>query len=272
MTAVRDKVMLITGAAGGIGSHLTAALAGRGAHVIATAHDTAELETCAKAQGWRGVTCRTLDVRSWEDWRRVTDETLSVHGRVDVLLHVAGVLKPGRCWEVDPAEIDRHADINLKGVQLGTRAVAPSMVARGQGHVVCIGSLASLSPLPGNALYGASKFGVRGFALGAAMELAPHGVAVTLVMPDAVETPMLDLQRDFDEAAMTFSGSRPLRPEEITDAILRVVLPQRPLELPIPQTRGLLARLSSLAPASTARLLPLMIERGRRAKHRKRAV
>ncbi len=136
----------------------------------------------------------------------------------------------------------------MKGTVLGTRAAARRMVPAGKGHIVNFGSLASLAPVPGLCLYTASKFAVRGFSLAAATELARHGVAVTLVMPDAVQTPMLDLQLEYEEAAMTFSGDRPLTVEDIERVLVERVLPKRPMELTIPLSRGSLARFANAAP------------------------
>ena len=106
---------------------------------------------------------------------------------------------------------------------------------------------------------------MRGFTLAAAQELAPHGVKVTLVMPDAVETPMLDLQVDYEQAAMTFSGPKALTVEDIERAILDVVLPEAPLELPIPFSRGAIARLATFLPAAVVKLGPLFVKLGKRA-------
>src|SRR6185295_6401487 len=111
---------------------------------------------------------------------------------------------------------------------------ARRMIPAHRGHIVNIGSLASLSPVPGLSLYVASKFAVRGFTLSAAMELREHGVSVTLIMPDAVETPMLDKQVAYKEAAMTFSGQRPLTVHDIERLIVDTVLPYKPLEAAIP--------------------------------------
>jgi 3-oxoacyl-[acyl-carrier protein] reductase len=136
------------------------------------------------------------------------------------------------------------------------------MVEQGHGHVVNIASLAGHCPVPGLALYAASKFAVRGFSLAAALELRPHGVFVSVVCPDAVQTPMLDRQVPFPEAALSFSGARPLTVEEVAGAIVENVLVKRPLEVLIPGPRGVLARATSVWPGLALRLAPLMTRRG----------
>ena len=78
-------------------------------------------------------------------------------------------------------------------------------------------------PIPGIALYSASKFAIRGFTLALAMEVEQYNVNVTCICPDAVATPMLDLQIDYEEVALTFSGTKPLSAKEIANAVADVI-------------------------------------------------
>lgn len=259
-----SDVFLLTGCASGIGRHLTRALSSLGHQVMATDVNEPGLAEAAKTDGWtERASRRALDVRDPVQWQAALDATVKTFGRLDVLMNIAGYLKPGWSWDLDATQIDRHLDINVKGVMHGTQVVGKHFVAQKRGHVITIGSLASLAPVPGLSLYSASKFAVRGFTLACAQELAPHGVKVTLVMPDAVQTPMLDLQVDYEQAAMTFSGPQALTVEDIERAILDEVLPHAPLELPIPFTRGAIARLATFMPAAAIKLGPLFTKKGR---------
>jgi 3-oxoacyl-[acyl-carrier protein] reductase len=260
------RTILITGCASGIGRHLAGALAARGHRILATDLDEEGLARAAAARGWNParVTRRKLDVRREADWEGAIDAADHELGGLDVLLNVAGYLHPAYVAEIGVKEMDLTLDVNVRGVILGTRAAARRMVPRNSGHIINFGSLASLSPVPGLSVYAASKFAVRGFTLSAALELRVHGVAVTLVMPDAVDTPMLDKQIGHEEAALTFSGGRTLTVEDIEAALVDEVLPRRPLELTIPAARGVLARLATAAPAAMAGLVPLFVKLGRR--------
>jgi 3-oxoacyl-[acyl-carrier protein] reductase len=257
--------ILLTGCASGIGRHLVGALLARGHRVVATDIAEEKLRACAEADRWstRDLRLAPLDVRSAEDWETALDLGEQAFGPIDVVMNVAGALRPGWVHTITPGDVDLHLDVNVKGTMLGTRAASARMVPRRKGHIINIGSLASLAPVPGIALYSASKFAVRGFSLAAATELRPHGVAVTLVMPDAVETPMLDLQVHFEEAAMTFSGDKPLTVRDIARVILEEVLPRRPLEVTIPASRGLLARVANTAPGLSRVLAPVLVKKGR---------
>lgn len=253
---MKSRVFLVTGAGGGIGRRLVERLARAGHQVWAT---DLRAPTGLPAE----VVPAPLDVRDADAWRAAFSAVEAALGPVDVLCNVAGYLKPGWIADVDLGEVARHLDVNTKGVMYGTAEAARRMRARGGGHIINIASLAALAPIPGLALYSASKYAVRAFSLAAAHELAPSGVAVTVICPDAVQTPMLDLQVGHEEAALTFSGGRVLTPDDVCDAVFRA-LERRPREIHLPRTRALLARTADLFPGVSSRLDPLLRRIGRR--------
>jgi 3-oxoacyl-[acyl-carrier protein] reductase len=118
------------------------------------------------------------------------------------------------------------------------------------GHIINISSLAGLAPVSGLSLYTASKFAIRGFSLSVAAELKQHGVWVTVICPDLVNTPMLDLQLEYpEEAKLTFSGpSQVLQPEDVVKVIEQVMNRPR-AQVCIPEARGLLAKIAGAWPA-----------------------
>lgn len=264
MTA-SPRVIFLTGAASGIGLHLAQRLARPENRLLLADLQQGRLAELAAQHGWPSdrVQCVELDVRKADQWERAIELATTTWGQIDVLLNVAGVVRPGYVHEGSPDDIDFHLDINARGTMIGTQAVARRMVAQRSGHIVNIASMAALAAVPGIALYSASKFAVRGFSLAVAQELRPHGVAVTCVCPDAVQTPMLDLQLDYPQAALTFSGRSPLTVEQVGDLIVNRVLVDRPLEAILPASRGLLAKLTSFWPATAARVLPRMLAVGR---------
>ncbi|MFW6067139.1 MAG: SDR family oxidoreductase [Myxococcota bacterium] len=269
----RLPVTLITGSASGIGRHLTGVLAREGHRVLATDVSPGALQAAAEDEAWPqdSVETHLLDVREPEDWEAALDAAEERFGPVGLVMNVAGVLKPAWAMDIDPDDIDFHLAVNVKGVVLGTRAAARRMVPRGSGHIVNFGSLASLAPVPGLSLYSTSKFAVRGFSLAAAIELRDQGVAVSLVLPDAVQTPMLDLQVHYEEAALTFSGGRALTVADIGRAVVEEVLPKRPLELTLPAARGIMARAAGNFPAAAAMTRPLLVRVGRQTQARSKS-
>lgn len=250
--------VLITGCGSGIGRSLVRAFELQGATVWATSLRLEQLTEVSLEDGWSSARLRALDVTDPAAWTRVVQEMQQADERPDVLCNVAGWLLPGDVVDTTVESIHRHVDVNVKGVMFGCRAVAPVMVAGGSGHIVNIASLAGLSPVPGLSLYSATKFAVRGFSLSIAQELRGHGVYVTAVCPDAVQTRMLDLQVDHPESALVFSGARSLDVSEVCEAVLGPVLANRPLELTMPRWRGALARVGGALPGLSALSEPVL--------------
>jgi 3-oxoacyl-[acyl-carrier protein] reductase len=267
--SMRSRRILVTGCASGIGRALTGVLLQAGHRVLATDRVLPPLQEAAR--GWPAAPDRTLlralDVTDPLAWTAAVAAAHEGFGGLDVLINVAGVLVPGWAHELTDDAVDLQLDVNVKGVVHGVRAVVLGMIAQGHGHIVNVASLAALAPVPGLAVYCASKHAVRGYSLSVALELRRHGIAVTVVCPDAVQTPMLDVQRDVEAAAMTFSGPRVLTVREVSDAIVRA-LDDRPLELSLPPSRGWLAKLAELAPEAGRVLEPVLRWQGRRRQRR----
>ncbi len=255
--------LLITGAASGIGACIAELAVKIGHTVIAADLDEATLKS--RWQPEPGVHCLKLDVRSQDSWTALLAQLYERRCPVDVLINVAGVLRSGRAGELKLDDIELMLNVNLKGVILGTNAVAATMIARGYpGHIINIGSVASLYATPGTSIYATSKYAVRGFSIAAAGDLKPHGIAVSLVGPGPVKTSMLELQRGDEKAALTFSGSRALEPEEVAQAVLGPVMTKRPLERFLPWREGVLGKLCTVAPGLFLHMTKRAAERGKR--------
>jgi 3-oxoacyl-[acyl-carrier protein] reductase len=259
------KTYLVTGAASGIGAQLATALLQRGERVCATDVNPAPMESLqAFANTPEQLWIAALDVRNAAAWDSLFDQLQQRWGQLDVLVNVAGVLKPGYCHESTAADVDFHIDINTKGTIHGTRAAARLMKAQGHGHIVNMASLAGIAAIPGLSLYSASKFAVRSYTLAVAQELRDSGVKLTVICPDAVQTPMLDLQVDYEQAALTFSGGRSLSTQEVVDAILDRALTKAPLEITLPASRGFVSKLANFFPGLSVLVLGGLLRKGRR--------
>lgn len=255
-------VTLVTGAASGIGRRLAERLAARPDELVVGAdlrtHDT-------------GDEAITLDVTDPGAWETTLDRVVERHGAVDRLCNVAGAVRPASVVRIQPEDVAAQLQPNLAGVIHGTVAAARRMTERGEGHIVNVASLAGLSPTPGLGVYAATKFGVRGFSLSAALDLRGTGVAVTVVCPDLTDTPMLDLQIPDDDAAVSFSGRRALTTDEVAEAVI-ASFRRRPLEVTLPAGRSGLARLAGTFPRFARTITPVVIAVGRRRQRRLRHV
>lgn len=202
---------LVTGASRGIGRAIARRLAPTH-HLLLAARDTRQLEALAAEISTAGGTAEpvTLDVT---DAARVEQ---ALAGRaVDVLVNNAGVgvLKP--FLELTPADWHRMMDVNVNALFHVTRAVLPGMVARGQGHVVIIGSIAGRSAFVGGAGYATTKHAVMGFAENLMLEVRDAGVKVSVVSPGSVDT-------EFSGRGGP-RGTGQLRADDVAAAVLSVV-------------------------------------------------
>ena len=144
---------------------------------------------------------------------------------------------------------------------IGSQAAAKYFAEKRSGHIINIASLAGISPIPGIALYSASKFAIRGFTLALAMELEQYNVHVTCISPDAVATPMFDLQKDYEEAAITFSGSKPLSAVDIADIVIDII-GNKKMEITITKFRGMQAKLASMFPSLASNVVSILRSKG----------
>lgn len=259
-----ERVFFLTGCAGGIGSRVSQLLLSGPGRFVLTDLNTRAVAHAVQLRPQDQPRCliAKLDVSSLRDWQSVFGKALRTFERVDVLMNIAGFLRPGYVSDLDPADIEKHVKVNVQGVMLGTHFAAAHMRKRGSGHIVNIASLAGLSPVPGLALYSGSKFAVRGFSLSAHEELREFGVSVTTVCPGAVQTPMLTLQEQYPEASLTFSGPI-LTVDRLAQAIVRA-LTDRPRELIVPASFGLTAKIVGMFPAVGGLLKGLLLRKGRR--------
>jgi NAD(P)-dependent dehydrogenase (short-subunit alcohol dehydrogenase family) len=193
MRTLDSKVVVITGAASGIGRALALDAAGRGAILALSDVDTPGLQQTADlVRETAGVEVRTdkLDVRDRDSWTEYADAVVGDLGRVNVIINNAGVALSGDVEDVDYEQFDLVMDVDFWGVVQGTKAFLPHLIASGDGHVVNVSSLFGLLSVPGQSAYNAAKFGVRGFteALRQEMLVNRHPVGVTCVHPGGIKT------------------------------------------------------------------------------------
>jgi 3alpha(or 20beta)-hydroxysteroid dehydrogenase len=219
---LRGKVALITGAGGGIGTATARRFAEQGASLLLTDADAASAQKIAAELG-DGALAREHDVSSEEGWNATIAWTLEKHGRIDVLVNNAGVFLAAPLTETTLEDFRRVLDVNVTGVFLGMRAVAPAMSERGAGSIVNLSSLAGLTGGPYLTAYSASKWAVRGMTKVAAKELARFHVRVNSLHPGQIDTDMNTRQRErtpelIDKLIKGIPLGRIGEPQEVADA------------------------------------------------------
>jgi short-subunit dehydrogenase len=187
---LKDRKILLTGAAGGIGSALARELIQAGAQVALLDRDEAALDRLADELQTADnqvfpISVDLLDSDSREQAIRQAETLL---GHIDVLVNGAGLMSYRAFAEEDPLLLERIMQLNTIAPMLLTRQLLPSMLKRGSGQVVNIGSTFGSIAFAWFAAYSASKFALRGFSEALRRELAGSGVSVTYIAPRAVRT------------------------------------------------------------------------------------
>lgn len=185
-----SRVVLVTGAAGGVGSAVCERFAADGWEVIGTDLPAAR----AAVDTWIPADLLIVD-----EIREMVAQAVAVHGRLDCVVNAAGRWTEGPSELTSEAEWDRVVGVNLKGAYFVTASAIPHLEATG-GSVVMISSDAGIQGNAGAAVYSASKGGVSNVTRSLARELAPRGVRVNAVCPGDIASPMLEGQaRDFGD-------------------------------------------------------------------------
>lgn len=183
------RVVIVTGASSGIGRATALRLGAQGMTVVLAARRASELESLSaeiERSGGRALAVAT-DVTRMDDIERLTAEAMSLSGRIDALVNVAGV---GRSHSImsDDADVEHMLAVNLLAPIRLMRAVVPIMIAQRSGSIVNIGSVAGEIGI--NGTYSATKFGLRGMNDSVRRELAGSGIGVTLIEPGYIDTPL----------------------------------------------------------------------------------
>ncbi|CAM5321365.1 SDR family oxidoreductase [Streptomyces abikoensis] len=189
-----EQVVVVTGAARGIGATLARRLSECGAHVALVGLEDELLATVADACG-ATATCWPVDVTDRTTLTRIAEKITSHYGRVDTVVANAGIAVHGRLTDIDPDTFDRVVTVNLLGSATTARTFLPALTAS-RGHFLQITSLAALTPLPLLTAYGASKAGAEAFAHALRAEVAPHNVTVGVAYMSWTDT---DLVRAGDQ-------------------------------------------------------------------------
>ncbi|UXS75570.1 SDR family NAD(P)-dependent oxidoreductase [Staphylococcus chromogenes] len=207
MERIKDKVMIITGAAQGMGKvHAECAIA-EGAKVVITDINEEKGNEVAKQLGEKALFIKH-NVADEEDWRRVIKETYDKWGRVDVLVNNAGITYNMKIDEITLEDYMKIININQVSVFLGIKYVSEIMKTQKSGTII---NISSMNGLVGGAIgYTDTKFAVRGMTKAAARELSPYNITVNSVHPGVIHTQMLE-QPGVKEAVEKFKQTIPMR-------------------------------------------------------------
>lgn len=221
-----NKIALITGGSSGIGAATAKRLAAEGGVAVICGRRQAPLESVVadiRASGGK-ADWLIADVSDEQAFNAAVEETVKRHGRIDILINNAATVVWSMIEGSSTADWNACLQGSLGSVYFGTRAAIPHMKKQGGGAIVNISSVCGVLGSPGMSAYGAAKAGMLSFSQVAALEGAPHGIRVNVVIPGMVMTPPTAAVLPDENAEKASARAIPLRrigqPEELAAAIL----------------------------------------------------
>ena len=213
------KLVVITGASSGIGKAIANKLSGEGHPLLLLARRVNLLEEL----NLPNTMCKSVDVTKAEEIKAAITEAESVYGPVDCIVNNAGLMLLGDASIQDINEWDTMINTNIKGVLNGIHAVLKGMIARNEGTIINISSIAGRKTFPNHSVYCGTKFAVHAISENIREEVAPHNVRVITIAPGVVETNLLshttsqEIKDGYTDWKKSINGG--LNPSSIADAV-----------------------------------------------------
>lgn len=257
-SSFKDKSVLVTGGASGIGRALCEAFAAAGARVYAADINEAGLENLvANANESESITAVKLDVSQQQDFQLAIDQVLSEHGQLDILVNNAGIVVAGAFSDTTTEEIEKIVSINLWSVLYGSQLAYMQMIKQGHGHIVNVSSSGGVMPVPNQTMYSAIKHAVVGFSHSLREEAALHGVKINTVLPGMVQSNLWDSAinvKDYNmKKSMESTGLKPIPASEAAAAILQGITANH-RSIIFPKINKFIVRLYQLFPGTITKL------------------
>lgn len=263
-----ERTVVITGASAGIGAATARQFADLGANLVLAARGALALDALARELAPRAqVLAVPTDVADVDACHRLLARAVEHFGGLHVLVNNAAANARGPVAECEPDRLAHMVDVNLRAPIALSCAAVPLIQKSGGGAIVNVASLAGRIPLPGEATYSATKFGLRAFSLAMAEELEGSGITVSVVSPGPVETQFL--MDNMDHVPDKVFSQPMSSAETIASLIVKCAQDGKP-ERAWPRASGYLTTLGYLSPRLTRALAPMLERQGRKQKERYR--
>ncbi len=204
------KRIWLVGASSGIGAALAKRLLAAGAQVVISSRRIDQLTLVA--EGHPNAHTVAFDVTQTEAWPQALSQVVEYLGVIDLVIMGAARYDPTHSWEIDLAQVEKSFDLNVVSMYRGLAFIVPALLAQGAGGIAMIASISAYTGLPRALIYGATKAALNNLAQTLYFELAPKGLAVYLINPGFVQTPMTAVN-DFEMPGL-------MTPEQAAAAIM----------------------------------------------------
>jgi NAD(P)-dependent dehydrogenase (short-subunit alcohol dehydrogenase family) len=262
----KNKIILITGGAGGIGSHLAREFASNGSQIILLDIDQKRLDSVISDLSGEGHLGIALDLTDRSAIAKAILQIETTYGRIDVLIPNAAITTTDRFDVRSIESIEYELDINLRSPLVIIRSCMDLLKAAFDPRIITTVSLGGIFPLGETPLYTISKFGLRGAMLSLSLDLKSKGILAGSVMPSATDTPML--QREAVEGGNSLQFMDP--PQKTSDVVkaFKKMLDKPRFEVYPKPSESWLVRIAMLFPSQLPRLMPLFVGKGDRGHKR----
>lgn len=261
----KGQVILVTGAATGIGAAIAALAVARGHRVMLADIDEEAVHATARRLGSSAAGC-VLDIRDAAGWADAFGTAEAAFGPVDVLVNNAGITHTGHARDLSPQQHRDIIEVNLLGTITGVCTALKRMTERGRGHIINVCSMTSFLPLPGYSTYGGSKYAMRAFHHSVALEERDGPLDFTIVHPPSTRTGMLDQEMADPACAISFA-EKSYAPEQIAKVVVDAVV-TKPVEVVFPPLAGRFQRIAGVFPQLMHWAIPLAEAKGRRQRQK----
>jgi 3-oxoacyl-[acyl-carrier protein] reductase len=221
------KIAIVTGAGRGIGKAVASNLAECGCRVILTARTLAQLEQVQQEISTSGAEAIAIaaDLTRDDEVQRLVEESRQRMGAADILINNAGWGKRAAVVKLALEDLDQTLRLNLRAPMILARSLVPSMIEKGEGAVINIGSISGKTGEANGAAYSASKFGLIGFTQSLYEEVREYGIKVAVILPGFVDTPLIPPNRQLDRSKM-------IQPADVAQTV-RYILASAPTCCPV---------------------------------------
>ena len=261
-----EKVIVVTGGAGGIGSHLAREFSERGAKLVLLDVNSTRLHNVLNSLTGSGHHSITLDLTDRKAIASAISEISKTYGRIDVLIPNAAITTTDRFDERSIDSIEYELDINLRSPLIIIRSSIDLLKKSADPRIITTVSLGGIFPLGETPLYTISKFGLRGAMLSMSLDFASKGIKAGSVMPSATDTPMLQREAVEGGNSLQFMDP-PQKTEDVVKAFIKM-LDKPKFEVYPKPSESWLVRIAMLFPSQLPRLMPLFVGKGDRGHKR----